>query len=187
MCKKLAYIITILTVAFVSLTGCGSGVSFAPEPQVQKSEQKKVQKEPEYIGTYSQTFESDDIIGACDDGAEGGCKYEVILTSKNITVYYTNSVGTTMVWYGSASATDVTKDYSSIKKAYSIVSTLDTDFSSKPDASTAMFGYEGRHKKFTYINNNGTKHIEMEVPDSSEDAIFDTTNINLYYLTKDVI
>lgn len=187
MCKKLAYIITILTVAFVSLTGCGSSVSSAPEPQVQKSEQKKVHKEPEYIGTYSQSFESDDIIGACDDGAEGGCKYEVILTSTNITIYYTNSVGTTMVWYGSASATDVTKNYSSIKKAYSIVSTLDPDFSSKPNASTAMFGYEGRHKKFTYINNNGTKHIEMEVPDSSEDAIFDTTNINLYYLTKDVI
>lgn len=186
MYKKLAYIITILTAAFVSLTGCGSNVSSAPEPQVQKSEQK-VEKEPEYVGTYSQSFESDDIIGACDDGAEGGCKYEVTLTSKNIIVYYTNSVGTTMVWYGNASATDVTKKYNDIEKAYSIVSTLDLEFTSKTDTSTAMFGYEGHHKKFTYINNNGTKHIEMEVPDSSEDAILDTTNINLYYLTKDVI
>lgn len=186
MYKKLVYIITILTVSFCSLTGCGNYAYTTPQHQDQKSEQK-VEKEPEYVGTYSQTFESDNVIGACDDGAKNGCKYEVVLTPKNITVYYTNSVGTTMVWYGNASATDVTKKYNDVKKAYSIVSTLDPEFTSKTDASTAMFGYEGRHKEFTYVNNNGTKHIEMDVPDSSEDALFDTTNINLFYLTQEVI
>lgn len=186
MYKKLVYIITILTVSFCSLTGCGNYTYTTPQHQDQKSEQK-IEKEPEYVGTYSQDFESDNVIGACDDGAENGCKYEITLTPKNVTVYYTNSVGTTMVWYGNASVTDVTKKYNDVKKAYSIVSTLDPDFTSKTDASTAMFGYEGRHKKFTYINSNGTKHIEMDVPDSSEDALFDTTNINLFYLTKDVI
>lgn len=186
MYKKLVYIITILTVSFCSLTGCGNYTYTTPQHQDQKSEQK-IEKEPEYVGTYSQDFESDNVIGACDDGAENGCKYEITLTPKNVTVYYTNSVGTTMVWYGNASVTDVTKKYNDVKKAYSIVSTLDPDFTSKTDASTAMFGYEGRHKKFTYVNSNGTKHIEMDVPDSSEDALFDTTNINLFYLTKDVI
>lgn len=186
MYKKLVYIITILTVSFCSLTGCGNYTYTTPQHQDQKSEQK-IEKEPEYVGTYSQDFESDNVIGACDDGAENGCKYEITLTPKNVTVYYTNSVGTTMVWYGNASVTDVTKKYNDVKKAYSIVSTLDPDFTSKTDASTAMFGYEGRHKKFTYVNSNGTKHIEMDVPDSSEDALFDTTNINLFYLTKDAI
>lgn len=185
--KKLIFIAIILVVAFVSLAGCGSNVSTTSESRIQNSEQEKIQEEADYIGTYSQSFESDDIIGACDDSVEGGCKYEVSLTSENIAVYYTNSVGTTMVWYGNVSTTDITEKYSEIDKAYSIVSTLDSDFSSKPNASTAMFGYEGHHKEFKYIDKNGTKHIEMDVPDSSEDAIFDTTNINLYFLTKDVI
>ena len=194
--RKLYSIIAIIVICCIPLGGCAFGPQSEPntattQSQVAKpkSEKPKTIDPDEYTGLYSRDYDADNWLGVCDSGSENGCKYEITLTNKNITVHYTNSAGTSMVWYGSVSLTDITEEYDSMEHVYKIVSTLDSNFENLSGTSTAMFGYEGYHKEFKFYHpkGGGNKYIAMQVPDGSEDAIFDTTNANISFVTKDAV
>ena len=173
--RKLYSIIAIIVICCIPLGGCAFGPQSEPNTATTQSQDAKPK--------------SENWLGVCDSGSENGCKYEITLTNKNITVHYTNSAGTSMVWYGSVSLTDITEEYDSMEHVYKIVSTLDSNFENLSGTSTAMFGYEGYHKEFKFYHpkGGGNKYIAMQVPDGSEDAIFDTTNANISFVTKDAV
>lgn len=126
-------------------------------------------------GVYSQTYHDNH----CDDGSSE-CTYEIILTEKNITVYYTNSVSSTIMWRGLIAMNDL--ESNDIR----IGSVLDSDFDNEHNTSRAMFTYNGNHKCFHYISRNGKSYLQTDVP-VSDSTTFRTHDILLPYKSQDVV
>lgn len=126
-------------------------------------------------GVYSRTYHDNH----CDDGSSE-CTYEIILTERNVTVYYTNPVSTTIMWKGSIAINDLNQN------DIRIGSVLDSNFEEQHNTSTAMFTYNGDHKCFHYILNKGQSYLQTDVP-VSDSLKFKTHNISLPYETRDIV
>lgn len=126
-------------------------------------------------GVYSQSYHDNH----CDDGTSE-CTYEIILTERNITVYYTNQVSSTIMWRGSITVKDRESNHICME------SVLDSDFENEYNTSRAMFTYNGDHKRFHYITWNGRSYLKTDVP-VSDSTTFRTHDILLPYKTQDVI
>lgn len=118
-------------------------------------------------GVYSKTYHDNH----CDDGSSE-CTYEIILTEQNITVYYMNSVSSTIMWRGSIAMNDLESNH------IRIGSVLDPNFENEHNTSRAMFAYNGDHKCFHYISRNGQSYLQTDVP-VSDSATFRTHDILL--------
>lgn len=126
-------------------------------------------------GVYSQIYHDNH----CDDGSSE-CTYEIILTEKNIIVYYTNPVSSTIMWRGSIAMNDLESNH------IRIGSVIDPDFDNEHNTSRAMFTYNGNHKCFNYISRNGKSYLQTDVP-VSDSTTFRTHDILLPYKTQDVV
>lgn len=180
--RKIMSIIAIIVACCIPLSACGS----TNTKDVPKQKAIEKPKTVDYTGVYYQDYDSDNFLGVCDNGSEIGCKYEITLTKKDISVHYTNSAGTILIWYGTVSTDDVTKNYKDYNHVINVTSKLDPEFTSMDRASDVIFGYEGNHKQFVYFEPKvGPAFVSMDVPNHSPDRVLDTTNVNLYLMTKD--
>lgn len=140
-------------------------------PKVKKSE---VPAQSIY-GVYSKIYHDNH----CDDGSSE-CTYEIILSERNIIVYYTNPVSSTIMWRGSIAMNDLESNH------IRIGSVLDPNFDNEHNTSRAMFTYNGNHKCFHYISRNGKSYLQTDVP-VSDSTTFRTHDILLPYKTQDAV
>lgn len=134
----------------------------------------KVQTQPIY-GLYSQTYHDNH----CDSGSDE-CTYDIMFTPKNITLYYTNPVSSTIMWRGQIAMNDLESDH------IQIGSVLDSDFDNEHNTSRAMFTYNGDHKCFHYIFRDRKSYLQTDVP-ISDVTTFQTHYILLPYKTQNIV